>query len=237
MPIRVAVIEDNPEFLRRFVAVIEANADLALAGAASCGAAGIALIDRGRADIYLVDLGLPDMSGMDVIKHAARVRPECGVMVITVFGDDAHVIASIEAGATGYLLKDSPALEMADCIRMLHAGGSPISPIIARRILQRFRVDRAVAASGIVRPPASAFSPAGLRNASPADVGSQALTDREAGVLGALSKGLTYKEIGSQQGISAHTVAQHVKNIYRKLTVHSRGEAVYEATKRGLISL
>jgi DNA-binding NarL/FixJ family response regulator len=234
MAITVAVIEDNPEFLRRFVAVIEANADLALAGTASSGAEGIALIDRSRADIYLVDLGLPDMSGMEVIRHAASVHPGCGVMVITVFGDDAHVIASIEAGATGYLLKDSPALETADCIRMLHAGGSPISPVIARRILQRFRAEQAVAPpSGYPR----ASMPAPSTVSSLADLDSDALTEREAGVLKALSQGLTYKEIGSQQGISSHTVAQHVKNIYRKLTVHSRGEAVYEATKRGLISL
>jgi DNA-binding NarL/FixJ family response regulator len=231
MAITVAVIEDNAEFLGRFVAVIEANPDLLLAGTASNGTEGIELIDRSRADIYLVDLGLPDMSGMDVIKHAARVHPESGVMVITVFGDDAHVISSIEAGATGYLLKDSPALEMADCIRMLHAGGSPISPVIARRILLRYRVGRTFAA------PDFPACPPPLAAAAPADPASDALTDREAGVLQALSKGLTYKEIGSRQGISAHTVAQHVKNIYRKLTVHSRGEAVYEATKRGLISL
>lgn len=222
MPITVAIIEDNPQFLSRFVEVIQSHADFSFAGAATSGSEGIELINNGRADVYLIDLGLPDISGMEVIRHAATVHPDCAIMVITVFGDDAHIIASIEAGATGYMLKDSPAPEIADCIRMLHDGGSPMSPVIARRILQRFRVGKPAAA-----PPA----------AEPAATERDALTEREVGVLRALAKGLTYKEIGAEHSISAHTVAQHVKNIYRKLTVHSRGEAVYEATKRGLINI
>jgi DNA-binding NarL/FixJ family response regulator len=221
MPITVAVIEDNPEFLSRFVDIIQSNADFAYGGAASTGKAGIELINDGHADVYLIDLGLPDISGMELITHAATMHPGCAIMVITVFGDDAHVIASIEAGATGYILKDSPAPEIADCIRMLHEGGSPISPVIARRILQRFRVQKS---------PAPALTEA-------AEPPGTALTDREVEILRALAKGLTYKEIGGEQAISSHTVAQHVKNIYRKLTVHSRGEAVYEATKRGLLKL
>jgi DNA-binding NarL/FixJ family response regulator len=222
MPITVAVIEDNPEFLGRFVDIIRSDDDFAFGGAATNGNEGKALINKGRADVYLIDLGLPDISGMELIKLAAQVHPDCAVMVITVFGDDAHVIASIEAGATGYILKDSPAPEIADCIRMLHEGGSPISPVIARRILQRFRVQK---------PAAPEPDPA------PAAATGDALTEREIGILRALSKGLSYKEIGGEHTISAHTVAQHVKNIYRKLMVHSRGEAVYEATKRGLLKL
>jgi DNA-binding NarL/FixJ family response regulator len=226
IPITVAVIEDNPEFLSRFVEVIQSNADFSFGGAATTGNEGLDLINNARADVYLIDLGLPDVSGMELISHAAYVHPDCSVMVITVFGDDAHVIASIEAGATGYILKDSPAPEIADCIRMLHDGGSPMSPVIARRILQRFRVAKPA-------PPVAAPRPV----AEPAVTDSDTLTEREIGVLRALAKGLTYKEIGGEHAISAHTVAQHVKNIYRKLTVHSRGEAVYEATKRGLINL
>jgi DNA-binding NarL/FixJ family response regulator len=226
-PITVAVIEDNPEFLSRFVEVIQSNADFSFGGTATSGNEGLELINNARADVYLIDLGLPDVSGMELISHAAQVHPDCAVLVITVFGDDAHIIASIEAGATGYILKDSPAPEIADCIRMLHNGGSPMSPVIARRILQRFRVEKPAPAAPAPPPPV----------AEPAVTEGDALTEREVGVLRALAKGLTYKEIGGEHAISAHTVAQHVKNIYRKLTVHSRGEAVYEATKRGLIKL
>jgi DNA-binding NarL/FixJ family response regulator len=233
MPITVAIIEDNPEFLGRFAQIIQSDTDFSFAGSAATGAEGMDLINSGPADVYLIDLGLPDISGMELIRHAAQVHPACSVMVITVFGDDAHVIASIEAGATGYILKDSPAPEIADCIRMLHDGGSPMSPVIARRILQRFRVEKP--APGSAAPVAVKAVPA--PPAEPAQASSDTLTEREIGVLRALAKGLTYKEIGGEQSISAHTVAQHVKNIYRKLTVHSRGEAVYEATKRGLIKL
>jgi DNA-binding NarL/FixJ family response regulator len=230
MSITVAIIEDNPEFLSRFVEVIQSQDDLSFAGAAVNGVDGMELINNGPADVYLIDLGLPDISGMELIRHAATVHPDCAVMVITVFGDDAHVIASIEAGATGYLLKDSPAPEIAGCIRMLHEGGSPMSPVIARRILQRFRVQKAAPATPAPKPPPK-------QAPTQAAAAGDALTEREVGILRALAKGLTYKEIGGVQSISSHTVAQHVKNIYRKLTVHSRGEAVYEATKRGLINL
>ena len=134
--------------------------------------------------------------------------------MVTVFGDDQHVIDAIEAGATGYLLKDSPAGELTRCIRELRAGGAPISPSIARRLLARMR--------------APAEKPAGPQAASP-------LTEREAEILQLIAKGLSFADVGDVTGISAHTVVAHVKKIYRKLSVHSRGEAVFEATQLGLL--
>jgi len=173
-----------------------------------------------QADAYLVDLGLPDINGIALIKHAVAVHPECDVMVITMFADDAHVIQSIEAGATGYILKDSTSLDILECIRTLREGGSPISPLIARRILQKFQ-------------PVMPVPQPSIQRASP---GNELLSEREYQVLYALSKGLSFKEIGSKYYISSHTVARHVKKIYRVLAVHSRGEAVYEATKMGILS-
>jgi DNA-binding NarL/FixJ family response regulator len=224
MTITVAIIEDNPEFMSRFVAIIEADSDFTLAGVAASGSEGIALIDKGRADLYLVDLGLPDISGIDVIQHAVDTHPDSEVMVITVFGDEQHVIASIEAGATGYLLKDSSAQEIAESIRTLREGGSAVSPVIARKVLQRFQTPRPAAPAALA-PSASTEDEAGT------------LSEREVQILKDLAKGLSFREIGEARFISAHTVARHVKNIYRKLTVHSRGEAVHEASKRGLIQL
>lgn len=223
MTIRVAIIEDKPEFLARFSQIIRAEAEFALVGTASNGAEGIALVDRVDADVYLVDLGLPDMSGTEVIKHALRRCAECDVLVITVFGDDQHIIESVEAGATGYVLKDSSAGEIVDCIRTLRAGGSPVSPVIARKLLQRFRLENQLATAPAVNLPAAA---------SPARA---ALTQRETEILSLLSKGLSFSEIGESLHISSHTVAQHIKKIYRKLAVHSRGEAVYEATQMGIL--
>jgi DNA-binding NarL/FixJ family response regulator len=133
--------------------------------------------------------------------------------VVTVFGDDQHVIDAIEAGATGYILKDSPPGELTRCIRELRAGGAPISPSIARRLLTRMRA------------PAD----------KPAPAGAPPLTEREAEILRLIAKGLSFAEVGTALDISAHTVVAHVKKIYRKLSVHSRGEAVFEATQMGLL--
>lgn len=228
MVTRVAIIEDNAEFLQRFRGVIESSADFSFVGSAVNGTDGIALINRAKADAYLIDLGLPDINGIELIKHAVGIYPECDVMVITMFADDAHIIQSIEAGATGYILKDSTSLDILECIRTLREGGSPISPLIARRILQK--VQPLVVSANPTRQPAT--------NA-PSQVvsGNDLLSEREYQVLLALSKGLSFKEIGAKYFISSHTVARHVKKIYRVLAVHSRGEAVYEATKLGILGM
>jgi len=223
MVTKVAIIEDNAEFLSRFRHVIESSADFSFVGSAVNGTDGLALINNVCADAYLVDLGLPDIDGIELIRHAVKLRPECDVMVITVFGDDTHVIQSIEAGATGYILKDSTSLDILECIRTLREGGSPISPMIARRILQKFQTTSEPAA---VPDQVTAI---------PTQVTPTPLSEREYQVLYALSKGLSFKEIGARYYISSHTVARHVKKIYRVLAVHSRGEAVYEATKLGIL--
>lgn len=225
MATAIAIIEDNLEFLDRFSDIIRSNADFVLAGTATNGADGIALINSDRADVFLIDLGLPDMDGTELIEHAVKTHVDCDVVVITVFGDDAHVIASIEAGATGYILKDSLPIDIIDCISTLRDGGSPVSPMIARRILQKFRIEKAAPTT----PDVASIT----RQSSAME---KSLSDREFQVLRALAKGLSFREIGESHFISAHTVAQHVKNIYRKMAVHSRGEAVYEAKKMGIIA-
>jgi DNA-binding NarL/FixJ family response regulator len=225
MATKVAIIEDNAEFMSRFRNVIESSQDFSFVGSAVNGTDGIALISNVAADAYLVDLGLPDINGIELIKLAVSLRPECDVMVITMFADDAHVIQSIEAGATGYILKDSTSLDILECIRTLREGGSPISPLIARRILQKFQP--------VAVNPNPSQPPVGNTVATP---GNDLLSEREYQVLLALSKGLSFKEIGIKYYISSHTVARHVKKIYRVLAVHSRGEAVYEATKLGILS-
>lgn len=221
MAIRVLIVEDEPEFMRRFSTAVLGDAGLGLVAAVSTGAAGIAMLDLERPDVLLVDLGLPDISGVEVIRHAALHHPQCDVLVITMFGDDDHVVASIEAGASGYLLKDASAERIATSIHELHAGGAPISPGIARRVLSRFRL--AVKPAAVVADPDETAAPT-----SP-------LTARETELLRLTAKGLTFENIGELLGISPHTVVAHVKKIYRKLAVHSRGEAVYEANQMGLL--
>src|SRR5512133_1494514 len=142
MTVSVLVVEDEPGFLQRFCDAIAAEPVLRLCGAGTTVVGACALLDTLSPDVVLVDLGLPDGSGVDVIRHATAGGATRDVMVVTMFGDDGNVIDSIRAGATGYLLKDALPGDIAGSILQLHAGGSPISPAIARRVLQIFRVDR-----------------------------------------------------------------------------------------------
>ena len=216
MPTSVMIVEDEPEFLRRFTEAVLSDSELSLLGAVSTGAAAKALLSAQAPDVLLVDLGLPDISGVEVIRYAAQHCPQCDVLVVTMFGDDSHVLDSIEAGATGYLLKDAASERIAANIHEVRAGGSPITPSIARRVLSRLRI--APSTSVLVPRAESAL-----------------LSDREIEILRLVAKGLSFETVSGLLGISAHTVVTHVKKVYRKLAVHSRGEAVYEASQMGLL--
>src|SRR5215813_13148884 len=137
--IRIVVVEDDARFRTAFAAAILGSDDLALQAEAASLQEGMALLSGPAADVLLVDLGLPDGSGVDLIKATRVAWPTCDIMVSSVFGDEAHVLRSIEAGAVGYLLKDSEPASIVEQVRSLRAGGSPISPLIARRILLRLR--------------------------------------------------------------------------------------------------
>jgi len=220
MTINVLIVEDEPEFLQRFAQAVLGDPSLRLLGAVSTGAAALAILGAAAPDVLMVDLGLPDMDGVDLIREASRRCPDCDAMVVTMFGDDGHVLSSIEAGATGYLLKDAMPQQISQCIHELRSGGSPISPSIARRVLARFQQRAAT-------PPPE---PARL----PHDEQVQ-LSERETEILKLVAKGLAFQQVGEVLQISQHTVVAHVKKIYRKLAVHSRGEAVYEAGQLGLL--
>ncbi len=216
---RILVVDDDEAFRESVCAAIARDDAMVLAAQAGSVARAREAIVRGNFDVALVDLGLPDGNGIDLIREIAQTRPETDVMVITVFGDEAHVLASIEAGATGYLLKRSLADTLGATVRELRAGGSPISPVIARQLLQRFK--RGADAAAV--------------STATAVVDDGGLSEREREVLLFIAKGFTVGEIANMLHLSAHTVATHVKHIYRKLAVHSRTEAVYEAGRMGLL--
>jgi DNA-binding NarL/FixJ family response regulator len=228
MSIGVLIVEDEPEFLGRFTEAVRSNAQLHLVDAVADGAGALAVLERGAPDVMLVDLGLPDMDGVQLIRRAVARHPGLDVLVVTVFGDDAHVLASIEAGATGYLLKDTRLERIVASICEIRAGGSPISPTIARKVLNRFR------APPVSAPPAVAGEAHAPDAMAPASEPSP-LSARETDILRLVSKGLSCAEVGEHLSISTHTVVTHVKNIYRKLAVHSRAEAVFEASQMGLL--
>ncbi len=211
MPYSVLIIEDDPQFREAFTGAVLGTTDLCLAGVADDLPEGFRLLEQTAPDVLLVDIGLPSGSGIELIRHAHERLPKCDVMVVTVFGDEHHVLQCIEAGATGYLLKGSKSIDIAEKIRALRDGGSPISPVIARRLLGRF----------LPRP--CAISDA------------QCLSAQEHAVLEMSSKGYSYEEIAGLLGLSRHTIGTYVKRIYQKLQVHNKSEAIYEARKQGLL--
>lgn len=221
-PVRVALVEDDMHFQQAFAEAIEAAPDLHLAGVAGTRSAGLALLDGPAVDVLLVDLGLPDGSGIDVIRAALDRWPACGVMVSTTFGDETHVMQSIEAGAAGYLIKDSTPGRIIEEIRNMANGGSPISPMIARQVLQRFRQH----AGGRT---AEAPAPPPVRE-------QVTLSAREQEVLNYITKGFTAEEIAGLMQVSRHTVQTFVRRIYAKLKVNSKMEAIYEARHHGLLA-
>ena len=217
-PTRILVVDDDDAFRESVCAAIARDDAMVLAAQVGSVASAREAIQRGNFDVALVDLGLPDGNGIELIREIARTRPETDVMVVTVFGDEAHVLASIEAGATGYLLKRSLNDTLGATVRELRAGGSPISPVIARQLLHRFKRGT----PELSQPAAAVVDDSGL-------------SEREREVLLFIAKGFTVGEIANMLHLSAHTVATHVKHIYRKLAVHSHTEAVFEAGRMGLL--
>jgi DNA-binding NarL/FixJ family response regulator len=212
----VGLVEDDAKARAVLVRAISAQADMRLVMQAMNRRQALALLPHEALDVLLVDLGLPDGSGLDVIAAARRQWPDCSVLVSTIFGDEMHVLPSIEAGAMGYLLKDSSDPGLVNEIRSVHAGGSPISPMVARKILARTTV-RPAAAPQPPQPPTVALSP------------------REHEVLLRVSKGFTAEETAAALGISHSTVLTFVRRIYAKLEVNSRAEAIIEAKRHGIL--
>lgn len=226
----IVIVEDDAKFRAAFADAVGAAPDMCVLGTAANGRHGIELLERYAPDVLLCDLDLPDIRGLEVIRHAAQYLPNCDIMVVTVFGDERHVLESIEAGATGYLLKDSLPHDFVEQIRLLRAGGSPISPIIARQLLARFQGTPARGVPAALAP-AATDDDAGADGPSP----NPELSERERSVLALVAKGFTYDEIAGLLAVSRHTVMTYVKRIYRKLQVGSKTEAVYEARKMGLV--
>lgn len=213
LPIRVGIIEDDPSVRASFEHAVRLNPRLTLLFAAQNGRQGIEMAQQRLVDVVLIDLGLPDRDGRDVIRWFGAHQPEVLCMVVTVFGDDEHVVSSFEAGAVGYLLKDTPHGEIGQQVIELFNGGSPISPTVARCVLRRFTTSTPAAAAPVDNP----------------------LSDRETEVLRLIEKGLTYEEVAGVLGVTWHTVTTHLRRAYRKLEVNSRGQAVFEARQRGIL--
>ena len=211
--IRTAIIEDDPTTIDLIRSAIEPAGDIEIVAVARNVASGMRLVEAGGYDVLLCDLGLPDGSGITLIRASSDRHPAADIIVITIFADQAKVLDSIKAGARGYLLKDERFADCIEDIRDIRKGGSPISPIIARQLLIQLQ-------------PATKWIEAPLQ---------EGLSPRELEILNLLARGFSNPEIGDLLAISKMTVGTHVKNIYRKLEVNSRSEAVFEASSRGIM--
>jgi len=213
--ISVVLVEDDPPTRDLLAAGLRAGPGIELLAVADTLASARSACDRTQPDVLITDLKLPDGHGLSLIREA-RVRcPGTEIMVISVLGDEDSVVAAIRAGASGYILKDLAPVDLVQAAHDLVEGRSPISAGIARYIIRRVQ-DGTIEAPEAPKP---------------------LLTPRELDILWGIAKGFTYNDIADRLGLSRQTVPTHIKNIYRKLEVNSRSEAVFEAIERKLIRL
>lgn len=219
----VLLVEDDDHTRRRLTQSINSHGELEVIASCANRETGLQALSEHKPDVLVTDLGLPDGSGIDLIHSARMNNANIEIMVITVFADERHVLAAIEAGASSYLLKDGDTDYIGKAILQLLAGESPISAAIARQLLKRYHSDVKSEHKKIA--------------ADADDKKKSQLTERETEVLRCMAKGYTYSEAAEILSVSSHTVASHIKKIYRKLEVNSRSEAVYEAVQLGLVDI
>jgi len=207
---RVNLVEDDPEVNKRLAELIEAHPNYTLTHNATTLSEGKMALASQQPDILLVDLGLPDGSGIELIKAIHLLRLDTQAMVISGFHDEHTVFQALEAGAQGYLLKYDDSQAITDCLQQMLEGGAPMSAAIARLMLNKFQTPK----------------PTPLP---------EVLTERQQRILKYISQGFSSQEIAEKLNIRYYTVTTHIKNIYSKLQVNSRTEALQEAHKLGLL--
>lgn len=210
--ITVATIEDQTVIREGLAAMIDATEGFRCVGRYGSVEEAIGGLPHSTPDVVLTDLGLPGRSGIEGIRLLKERFPSMLFLVLTVFDDDERIFDALCAGACGYLLKKTPAARLLDSVREVVAGGSPMSPEVARRVIDLFRR---------VRPPERADF---------------ALTPHEVRLLKLIVEGHSYKSAAAALSVTVHTISFHMRSIYDKLQVHSKSEAVAKALRQGLVS-
>ncbi|MEW5854884.1 MAG: response regulator transcription factor [Myxococcota bacterium] len=210
-PMRVLILEDRPELVEAVKHALGREPRCSLVAVCPTLQAGISTIQRGlQAEVALVDLQLPDGTGHTFLPSLKAALPECSAVIWTQFDDDDNLFEALKQGASGYLLKSTPAAQIVQALLDVSEGGAPMTPAIARRVLASFRPE--------------------TRAASPLE----ALSERERTVLKRLSHGYSYAEIAEELGVSLATVQTYIRRTYAKLNVHTKAEATLLATKAGI---
>jgi len=213
--IKIGILEDDAHMRKWLGILIAKHEGMFLVSSEPTLRQAMAALNAGKtADIYLVDIQLPDGSGTDFIKHLKNVSMS-KALILTVLGDKVSVMAGLDVGADGYILKDAPPDQIVQSIRDVFNGGNPLSAKISSHLLKAFKDGR--------------------QNSVP--ITPSPLTQRETEILTIFAKGLSYNETATALNVTPHTIRQHVKSIYKKMSVHSRNEAIFEAVKLGWIEL
>ena len=205
----IGIVEDDPLLRENLKLLLSGEKNITILGAWGSAEEALPAFKKLSFDIMLVDLGLPGMSGIELIKKIKEDSPEIEIMAHTVFEDRDNVFSAIKAGASGYILKGSTPRELIEALNNLHQGGSPMSPKIARKVVREFQDE-------------------GLNE-------EYLLSHREKEIVKCIEDGLAYKEIAEKLSISPHTVHTHIKKIYEKLHARNRQEALITARKKGII--
>ncbi len=208
MTIQIVVADDHPVVRDGLVAILSTQPDFAVVGEAGDGAAALAQVADLAPDVLLLDLEMPGLDGVAVLQELRRLGASVRTLVFTAFDTDERILGAVRAGAAGYLLKGVPRDELFSAVRVLHAGGSTLQPLIASKLMRQ------------VQAPAATI----------------ALTERETEVLGLIAQGLPNKLIAAQLGISQRTAKFHVSAILEKLGARNRTEAVTLARGHGLLA-
>lgn len=207
-PIRVALVEDDPQVRDGLRLLIDHCPSCVCAAAFGSAEEALARLAALEVDVVLMDIQLPGRSGIECLGELKRRHPRLRIMMLTVFEDHDLIFQSLAAGASGYLLKQTPPDKLLEAITELHRGGAPMSTQIARRVVEFFQ------------------------QAAPSNDAAAQLSPREKEILALLAKGYLYKEIAGQLGLSVETVRTHIHNIYEKLQVRTRTEAVMKVYGR-----
>jgi DNA-binding NarL/FixJ family response regulator len=206
---KVSIVEDDVLLRQNLKLLLSGETGISVASVYGSAEEALAGIKRARPDILLTDIGLPGMSGIELIRLIKVQMPDLEIMAHTVFDDRETVFAAIKAGASGYILKGSTPRDLIDALHTLERGGSPMSPKIARKVIREFQSE------GVDEQ--------------------YLLSHRETEIVKEVESGLTYKDIATRLGISPHTVHTHIKNIYEKLHAKDRQGALISARKKGII--
>lgn len=214
-PIRVVLADDHAVVRKGIREFLEQSGDITVVAEATDGPKAIDLVAEHQPDVVVLDIQMPGATGIEATRHIKAEHPGVRVLVLTAYDDDPYIFALLQAGASGYILKTADSTELVHAVRAVHRGESALDPAVAQKVVQQLTSGRPLGAQAVV----------------------ETLTERELEVLRLAARGLTNKAIGLELGISDRTVQGHLANIYGKLNVNSRTEAVTEALKQGWITI